>query len=256
MAVPKISGQTSLKLGACVMNSRVVGRLLNAIPRTHRPCGMILMWGLFPIFVLFTPEGFAKRSEKPTHCNTCTVQMKSGRGVWVRNPKRAFGRKATIDLFLAAVETVRTTFSGTPDLMVGDISFQHGGRMRPHRSHRDGRDIDAGFYFRNGRARRYFAKPRGRSLDLARTWTLFNALIATGQVEFIFVSYRIQRALHRYAQKQGVSKRKLRRFFQWPRHWRRRVGIIRWERGHDDHFHVRFRPKVKEASRRELLKGE
>ena len=128
--------------------------------------------------------------------------------------------------------------------------------MRAHRSHRDGRDIDAGFYFRDGRVRKYFARPRRKTLDVKRTWALFDALVSTGRVEYIFVSYRIQRALYRYALKQGVSKRRLNRLFQWPRHWRKRAGLIRWERGHEDHFHVRFRKDPVADPTREASQGE
>ena len=121
MAVRKISGQTSLILGAGV-KSRVPERRRDETPRSHRLIRTVLTCVLFLLLVSLPFGAFAKRSVKRTHCDTCTVQMKSGSGVWVRNPKRAFGRKATIDLFLAAVEAVQSAFSGTPDLMVGDIS--------------------------------------------------------------------------------------------------------------------------------------
>jgi hypothetical protein len=119
--------------------------------------------------------------------------------------------------------------------------------MRPHRSHRDGRDIDVGYYFKDGRSRRHFARASARTLDLPRTWALFDALLQTNEVEYIFVSYRLQRALARYARAQGVSSARLRRVFQWPRHWRNRRGIIRHERGHRDHFHIRFKRDVPPA---------
>ena len=213
---------------------------------------------LFLIAALLTPDGATakrRKTKRTLKCHECTHQMTSGEGVWVRNPKRAYGLEPTIRQFLKAVGHVRTKFPGTPDLMVGDISRLKGGKMRPHRSHRDGRDIDAGFYFRDGRARKYFAKPRRKTLDVPRTWALFDALVATGNVQFIFVSYRIQRALYRHAQKLGVPKKKLKRLFQWPRHWRRRAGIIRFERGHDDHFHVRFRGDVEDKKQTKSNEG-
>ena len=193
------------------------------------------------ILLVASPVLSKRRRPVSSSCSACTHRLETSDGIWVRNPKRAYGLDSTITLFSSAVRKVRSAYPDTPAIMVGDISFKHGGRMKPHRSHRDGRDIDAGFYFRDGRPRKYFAKPRGRSLDVKRTWALFDALVSTGRVEYIFVSYRIQRALYRHAKKQGVPKRRLNRLFQWPRHWRKRAGVIRWERGHDDHFHVRFR---------------
>ena len=197
-----------------------------------------------------------RRRAVDTVCTDCTQQMQSSTNIWVRNPKRAYGLKSTVELFEAAVQKVHVKYPKTPAIMVGDISFKLGGKMRPHRSHRDGRDIDAGFYFRDGRQRKYFAKPRGRSLDVKRTWALFDALIKTGRVQYIFVGYRIQRALFRHARKNGVSKRRLNRLFQWPRHWRKRAGLIRWERGHDDHFHVRFRRDPAADTEKSPSKGE
>ena len=209
------------------------------------------------IVLLCGPSAFAKqRSAGKKTCAACTHRLETGNGIWVRNPKRAYGLKSTLRLFQSAVERVNAKYTKTPALMVGDISFKYGGKMRPHRSHRDGRDIDAGFYFRDGRVRKYFARPRRKTLDVKRTWALFDALVSTGRVEYIFVSYRIQRALYRYALKQGVSKRRLNRLFQWPRHWRKRAGLIRWERGHEDHFHVRFRKDPVADPTREASQGE
>lgn len=180
-------------------------------------------------------------AEKKLRHPSVTHAVTSGDGLWVRSPKRSFGTRKTVTLFRRAVQKVRKRFPGTAELMVGDLSYRGGGRMRPHRSHRDGRDIDAAYWLRDGRPRRWFARARYKTLDVARTWALFETLIATGEVEYIFVSYRLQKALYRHARKQGASKRWLRGIFQWPRHWRRKAGIIRFERGHRDHFHVRFK---------------
>ena len=70
------------------------------------------------------------------------------------SPKRAFGHSHTLELFRRGVRAVVEAFKDTPALPVGDVSYRGGGRMRPHRSHKDGRDIDAGYYFKDGRARR------------------------------------------------------------------------------------------------------
>ena len=177
----------------------------------------------FALLLANTSTGKRRRTVS-TVCTACTHQMQSSTNIWVRNPKRAYGLKSTVELFEAAVEKVHAKFPKTPAIMVGDISFMNGGKMRPHRSHRDGRDIDAGFYFRDGRQRKYCAKPRGRSLDVKRTWALFDAVIKTGRVQYIFAGYRIQRALFRHARKTGIETR-LKRLFQWPRHCGSVLGL-------------------------------
>ncbi|MFT5430466.1 MAG: murein endopeptidase [Myxococcota bacterium] len=181
----------------------------------------------------------------------CVHQLKSGSGFTVRTPKRAYGTKKAIRLFKKAVASVRKKFRKTATLPVGDLSYRGGGRMRPHRSHRDGRDMDVGYYFKDGRSRNWFAKARAKTLDVPRTWALFKALIATREVEFIFVAYPLQRALYRYALKHGETKKSLNRVFQWPRSRRKKAGIIRLERGHADHFHVRFKKSRRKNRRAE-----
>lgn len=186
----------------------------------------------------------------------CVHQMKTEPGIYIRKPIRAFGTENTVRLFRAAALEVRETFPNTPVVVVGDLSYRGGGRMRPHRSHRDGRDIDVSYYLERDRPpiagllpgtegarhRRHFARARASTLDVPRTWALLHHMLQTDEVEYIFVSYRLQRVLYRHAARQGLSKRELRRIFQWPRHYRNRVGIIRFERGHEDHFHIRFKP--------------
>ena len=169
-----------------------------------------------------------------------SVQLTSGDGLWVRSPSRAFGRAGTVRLLRAGIRAVRQRFSGTPALPVGDLSRRGGGRLRPHRSHRDGRDADVGYYFTDGRERRWFAAPKRKTFDVARQWALFEHWLKQGVVKYLFVSYPLQAALYRHALKHGYTKKALARIFQWPRHHRKKAGIIRLEWGHHDHFHVRF----------------
>ena len=200
-----------------------------------------MMWLMASVMVVLGAAG----SPKPADTTAvpfprCSHQLTSGGGIWVRNPKRAYGQPKTVRLLREAIAEVRRRYPGTPDVMVGDLSTKGGGRLRPHLSHRDGRDADVGYYFKDRRARRWFQKATAKTLDVERQWALFESLIATGEVQFIFVAYPLQRALYKHARKKGVPKRTLSRLFQWPRPWRRRAGLIRLEFGHQNHFHVRF----------------
>ncbi len=169
-----------------------------------------------------------------------THLLTSGGGVHVRVAERAYGTEKAIRLFKQAVAKVKVAIPGTPDLMVGDLSFHGGGRMKPHRSHRDGRDMDVSYYFKDGKARKWFERATLKNLDVKRTWAFISALLDTGEVQYIFIQSRLQKVLYAHALKTGTSKATLDRLFQWPRGRRNKRGVIRHERGHDDHIHIRF----------------
>ena len=182
----------------------------------------------------------SKRHRKLRHPEV-TYFLTPTTGFTIRTPRRSFGTEITVKRFAEAVAAVRKKHGPSAKLPVGDLSYLGGGRMRPHRSHRDGRDIDVGYYFKDGEPRKWFKRARPESLDAARTWTLFKTMLDSGDLEYIFVDWRLQKALYHYALTQGETKKSLKTVFQYPR-WRgQRTGVIRWERGHADHFHVRFK---------------
>lgn len=155
---------------------------------------------------------------------------------------RNFGTVETIEGIREAVERVHKRFPRhTHRLVVGDISRRSGGRLRPHRSHQSGRDADIGYFHKDKPAPRWFRKARASTIDLPRTWTFIEGLLADGKVEYLFIDYALQGLLYNYAlKKRKMSKGKLSRLFAYPRGRRARVGIIRHSSGHRDHMHVRF----------------
>ena len=56
----------------------------------------------------------------------------------------------------------------------------------------------------------------------------------------IFIDYRLQARLYRYARRKGVSKAQLNRWIQYPRGKYEPAGVIRHFKNHEDHLHVRF----------------
>ena len=64
-------------------------------------------------------------------------------------------------------------------------------------------------------------------------------------VEYIFLDYRLQRRLYKYAKKVGWSDRALERVFQYRpsgKGGKRSLrGIIRHEPGHRNHYHIRVK---------------
>lgn len=167
------------------------------------------------------------------------VAMESVPGMRVRNVARAYGTKDTLRLLEAAAYDVKARWPDAPDLEIGDISFKSGGRMRPHKSHQSGRDVDVS-YFHRGNVPVGFRAMTIETFDAAKNWHMFKMLIDTGRVEYIFVDYQLQKKMHEYALSIGYTAEALEPILQYPAPASSSKGIIRHSRGHDDHWHIRF----------------
>ncbi len=135
-----------------------------------------------------------------------------------------------------AVREVRRCHPGSPDIYVGDISREHGGWLRPHRSHQAGLDADIGFYY-SGPAS-WYERATAKNLDVVRTWALFRALVDGGNVEMIFVDRSVQDLMKAYVAKLPAAEQPPEGFFEKSR---QSPAIVRHAWGHATHFHVRFR---------------
>lgn len=160
--------------------------------------------------------------------------------LYVRTPSRAFGTDETVRWIVDAYEALRREDPEAPRVEVHDLSRRNGGALMGHVSHRTGRDADLA-YFQTDCTEHCRFRPIGPSdLDVARQWRIFHHWLSRGQVEAIFVDHRLQRALYQEARRQGVSRRDLSRWFQYPRGEGNRYGVIRHHPRHADHYHVRF----------------
>jgi LysM repeat protein len=164
----------------------------------------------------------------------------NGPGFWVRSPSRAYGTNETIDVMAQTFARVRQRYPEAPEVVVGDLSYERGGRMRPHASHQSGRDADIAYYTQGRTDRDGFVVATPENLDVRLTWYLVKSFIDSGQVRYIFIDYNLQAELYEYARRRGASAEELDAWFEYPRRGGTR-GIIRHARGHDDHFHIRFR---------------
>jgi murein endopeptidase len=166
-------------------------------------------------------------------------KLEDGPGFTVVNPARAFGTPLAVRRLRETFERYHARYPEAASIMVMDLSKRGGGRLHPHASHHAGRDVDVR-YALNCRTK-YFVDASPFTLDAERTWFLISTLIATGDVELIFVNRKLQRYLYRHAAAQGVPEEQLDELFQYRHGVRQKVGIIRHEPGHVGHFHVRFR---------------
>lgn len=159
----------------------------------------------------------------------------------VRYYNEAWGTPESVSHLVRGLTHVAETLPGGAKLAIGDLSYQSGGRMPPHRSHRSGRDADVSYYSNPEAAEdNFWNASYSPDFDAERQWELFRYWIEQDVVSYLFVDYRIQKDLYWYALRSGETREFLDDVFQYP-NWRGGRSIIRHVAGHDDHFHVRFR---------------
>jgi murein endopeptidase len=180
----------------------------------------------------------------------------------VRRPEYAYGSSHTVFHLQLALAKFREHTPYRGPLIVSDLSKSGGGRLRPHRSHQSGRDVDIwlplrankrGVTIRGGSVEAFnpgdfehFCSTRPGHIDWDASWQLVKALVRTGQVEGIFLSKSRQRFLRRAALRDGLRGDALDAIIQLRQ--RTLDAVVRHARGHDKHIHVRFRCADYEAS--------
>lgn len=156
------------------------------------------------------------------------------------------GTDELVTLLERSAATVAEQFPGSR-LTIGDLSRRRGGRFRPHRSHRSGRDVDVGFYIVDGQGELVYPdrfidfRPDGTTrtnpdwrFDDARNWALVAAMVAQDEapVQYMFVANWLKRRLLAHAEQIGAPAEVIERaaaILDQPRRGGR----------HEDHFHVR-----------------
>jgi murein endopeptidase len=142
---------------------------------------------------------------------------------------------------MGAFDAVDAKFKRTKVVRIHDISDRNGGKLRDHKSHQNGRDADISYYQEEcGSNGCRFDEFRSSRLDVARQWALLGYWLRHGQAEMIFIDYRLQAKLYRYAKRKGATKAQLDRWIQYPRGKYEPDGVIRHFPNHEDHLHVRF----------------
>lgn len=175
------------------------------------------------------------------------VRLEPSVGIRIVDAASSFGTRATVHAIQAAIAEVQRQFPGSPLLPVGDLSRKGGGYLRPHRSHQTGVDVDIGYYYQGSQG--WYTPANAQNLDRARTWALLKAFVAHGNVEYIFMDRSIQALLREFAEKAQESPTLLEALFQTRN---RPNTLVRHERRHVTHLHVRFVDPSAEAAGRRL----
>lgn len=176
------------------------------------------------------------------------VSMDTSTGIRVRRTELAYGTRRVVRLLKAAAADVQARWPETPNLVLGDISKRHGGRLKRHNSHQSGRDADVSFYHRGNIQTPDFLSMDAETFDAARNWHIFKTLIDGRHVSYIFIDYPLQKLLYNYALSIGYTPDQLKHVIQYPSPVTANVGIIRHVPGHADHWHIRFSCGPKDGS--------
>lgn len=174
------------------------------------------------------------------------AELHPGFGYVIRRPWRAFGTKTTVDTVERIVSDVADRFYDTHPIAIGDMSAEQGGHISDHASHQSGRDVDIGLIFTQKPAAypSSFVVGTADNLDLEATWVLVEEFAKThdqsGGVLMIFLDFRVQGLLYNWALANGEDPDYLAKIFQFPHGRGSSAGIVRHERNHADHIHVRF----------------
>jgi penicillin-insensitive murein endopeptidase len=160
-----------------------------------------------------------------------------------------WGNPRLIATLTTAAAAVAEAYPGGAPLVVGDISGRYGGKIPHHRSHRTGRDADLLFYtttpagapvknpgflrFDGDLLSRLDTRGHFLRLDAERTWGLVRELLSAGNVQWLFVSRKIEALLISYARARGEDPALV---------WHAETVLLQPgdSTAHDDHFHMRL----------------
>jgi len=169
----------------------------------------------------------------------CGERLTKGYGYRVAESDYAWATKETITLIQYAASATLIMFSDAPDLLIGHLSSKNGGKLLGHISHQSGRDVDVGFYHKDGKYHRTFFNAEDETLDVLKTWYFLETLLLTNRVKLMLLDWDVQRLFYQYLYP-VYPKNKLDEWLQYPRPPEVRVGIIRHSPSHKDHVHIRF----------------
>ncbi len=173
---------------------------------------------------------------------TSEFQKRSDRIEICTYPESHWATKAMLDMLLEAADWAHDRWKGEVKLRVGDIAFEHGGKIAAHKTHQTGLDADISFIAKDpkpinfntpGRHDKFPEKfvRRGRlnkNFDVAKNYELISHFFEKYDV-LMFADRRIISALRGYKM-EGQSPELRERMFAGLEH----------NPGHQNHFHVKL----------------
>lgn len=128
-------------------------------------------------------------------------------------------------------------------ILVGNLSMRKGGKLKPHRTHQSGRDVDIGYPQIQPPVDPYnWRNMNKHNLDIRRTWRLLHLFETTGELEQVFIDRSLQKLLFEYAlNKSLLSAEELSYWLEYPRTSGKGSPLVRHAADHIDHIHVRIK---------------
>ena len=163
-----------------------------------------------------------------------------GPGYTTFKPHR-FGTWQVIHTLTAGIAEVLLRYPDSTPVVVGDLSTTTGGRLKPHRSHQNGLDMDIGYFHAGNRPVTRFQDATDGSLDPQKTLTLLEGLLRTGWVDVIFADRRVQLPLIDEARTRGWSDELVKRIFNEACDGGCKGAVVRHSKGHHNHLHLRVK---------------
>ena len=142
-----------------------------------------------------------------------------------------YGHASIVQWSIDAIARVQYYYPNGQPVVVGDLGRKYGGRIARHMSHRNGLDIDIGYYFLMPVATDRFTTARTNTIDGKRTALLIMGLFDSKMIDVIFIDRSLQPIILMFF-KQIVKKT------SYLADWNR--CIKHWN-NHKDHMHVRFK---------------
>ncbi|MCB9678741.1 MAG: penicillin-insensitive murein endopeptidase [Alphaproteobacteria bacterium] len=188
----------------------------------------------------------ALASERPWSGAGAVTQLPDLPGLVDRwDAKRAWGTPLLVETLLSVSERLAWDHPDWDPITIGDLSRRGGGPLYGHKTHDLGIDADLGLFVRGGRQPDGFLDVRPADLDVAATWILVNALLDTGNVQFILLDQRhIDRLRAHALDDLGLDPIDVDAILVPPTTrlgWEQR-GVVRHAPNHSSHLHVRITP--------------
>ena len=208
---------------------------LSLLRKLNRKAGKRLRPGMYLTVVVEGPE--------PSKKIAGMHRLISGPGYKTRRRSRSWGTFLTVNTLIDVFTEHHRKFPRGYAIRVDDLSRKGGGHLKPHKSHRTGRDVDIRYPLKVKTDS--YVKANAKNIDLPRAWHLIHSFMKTGKVTFLFIDYKLQKLFYQQALKEKIPEETLKEWFQYPSGKKVLRGIIRHEPGHATHLHVRFHREPK-----------
>ncbi len=161
-------------------------------------------------------------------------------GYKLLDENRSFTTPEVVGTLLEATEKFKVEYPDSCDIVLGDFSGKGGGRLRGHKSHQNGRDVDIGLFAKDNAPLERLVPINSRRLDVAKTWYMIRSLLSTHCVQCIFLDRGIQVRLYKHALSEGANPDDLSKIFANAGGRGKPDCLIQHVPGHRSHMHVRF----------------